>query len=349
MCSCHSAFILVLLPVLLIISSSVYPSIISGIQNKEIAIIADAVAQLQEKNSRGDSSGYHANIPVSDMPSTSPSPTPTTSAPSSIVSTDTAGNNKDVTTQAAIGSLTARPTNNIVNTNSFYDVVFVTSTAGVIKKIQVTFPLGTTVPTSASFNEAEGIGPGTVSKTGQTLTYTVTNAVNVPAGTKIRLEFSNIVNPQDPSSSYQVIVRTRNVANVVMDGPTLSVAYNIKQIGTDDLENGAITTDKIASGAVTGNKLEGTTKLEFGTCSGFLPPIPPLQFRDIICVSPQGVQSGDQIVVEHSSVTICCPEPVHTNSVVTANGLAFGFINPSDFYFTPSVPVTISYIIFKAQ
>ena len=145
----------------------------------------------------------------------------------------------------ALSSLTVRPTNDIVNTNSFYDVVFVTSTAGAIKRIQVTFPLGTTVPTSASFNEAEGIGPGTVSKSGQTLTYTVTNAVNVPAGTKIRLEFSNIVNPQNPSSSYQVIVRTRNVANVVMDGPTLSVAYNIKQIGTDDLENGAITTDKI--------------------------------------------------------------------------------------------------------
>ena len=278
-----------------------------------------------------DTSNSHTTLPILEETSPSISSLATPSA------------------QAALGSLTVRPTNDIVNTNSFYDVVFVTSTAGVIKRIQVTFPLGTTVPTSASFIEAEGIGPGTVSKTGQTLTYTVTNAVNVPAGTKIRLEFSNIVNPQDPSSSYQVIVRTRNVANVVIDGPTLSVAYNIKHIGTDDLENGAITTDKIASGAVTGNKLEGTTKLEFGTCTGFLPPIPPLQFRDIICASPQGVQSGDQIVVEHSSVTICCPEPVHTNSVVTANGLAFGFINPSDFYFTPSVPVTISYIIFKAQ
>jgi hypothetical protein len=263
----------------------------------------------------------------------------------------------DFTTQAALSSLTARPTNNIVNTNSFYDVVFVTATSGTIKTIQVTFPAGTTIPNTAFFNEAEKCVPGgncailtgTTSKSGQTITFTVTTAVNVPAGTKIRLEFSNIVNPQDPSSSYQVIVRTRNVANVVIDGPTFSVAYNIKQIGTDDLENGAITTDKIASGAVTGNKLEGTTKLEFGTCTGFLPPIPPLQFSDIICASPQGVQSGDQIVVEHSSVTICCPEPVHTNSVVTANGLAFGFINPSDFYFTPSVPVTISYIIFKAQ
>ncbi len=52
-------------------------------------------------------------------------------------------------TQAALNSLSARTTNNLVNTNSFYDIVFVTSTSGAIKTIQVTFPVGTTVPTSA--------------------------------------------------------------------------------------------------------------------------------------------------------------------------------------------------------
>ena len=50
------------------------------------------------------------------------------------------------TTQAALSSLTARPTNNIVNTNSFYDVVFLTTSSGPIKFIQVTFPPGTAVP-----------------------------------------------------------------------------------------------------------------------------------------------------------------------------------------------------------
>ena len=49
-----------------------------------------------------------------------------------------------------IPGVTARPTNNIVSTNSFYDVVFVTTTAGPIKRIQVTFPAGTIVPTGAS-------------------------------------------------------------------------------------------------------------------------------------------------------------------------------------------------------
>jgi hypothetical protein len=55
--------------------------------------------------------------------------------------------------------------------------VFLTATSGITKTIQVTFPAGTTIPDGAFFNEAEGIGPGTVSKSGQTITYTVTNAV----------------------------------------------------------------------------------------------------------------------------------------------------------------------------
>jgi hypothetical protein len=140
----------------------------------------------------------------------------------------------DFTTQAAIGSLTARPTNNIVNTNSFYDVVFLTATAGAIKFIQVTFPAGTIVPTSATFNEAEGIGPGFISQvSGQTVTYTVNNAVNVPAGTKIRLEFANINNPLSPSANYKVTVTTRNAANAIIDGPTQSTAYTMKQIGSN--------------------------------------------------------------------------------------------------------------------
>jgi hypothetical protein len=54
------------------------------------------------------------------------------SAPSTI-SQD--GRGGDFTTQGALSSLSARPTNNIVNTNSFYDVVFLTATAGAIKAI----------------------------------------------------------------------------------------------------------------------------------------------------------------------------------------------------------------------
>jgi hypothetical protein len=58
--------------------------------------------------------------------------------------------------------------------------------------------------------------------------YTVTNAVSIPAGTKIRLEFANINNPVNPSSSLKVTVTTRNAKYAVIDGPTQSTAYSIK-------------------------------------------------------------------------------------------------------------------------
>jgi hypothetical protein len=165
--------------------------------------------------------------PASAAPSSSIDASP--SSPSTI-----SQDGSDFTTQAALSSLSARPTNNIVNTNSFYDVVFLTATSGAIKFIQVTFPAGTIVPTSAVFNEAEGIGPGFISQvSGQTVTYTVNNAVNVPVGTKIRLEFANINNPLQPSSNYMVTVTTRDAANAIIDGPTQSTAYTIKQIGSN--------------------------------------------------------------------------------------------------------------------
>lgn len=126
----------------------------------------------------------------------------------------------DFTTQAVLGSVTSRPTNNFVTANSFYDVVFVTATAGVIKTIEVTFPAGTTIP-SALVNEVVGIGPGTPSKSGQTtIVYTIANVVNVPAGTKIRLEIANINIPLNPSTSYKVTVTIRDAANAIIDGPT---------------------------------------------------------------------------------------------------------------------------------
>ncbi len=77
-----------------------------------------------------------------DSVSSSPLPTISTvpSAPSTI---SQEGKDGDFTTQAAIGSLSARPTNDIVNRKAFYDVVFLTATTGTIKKIEVTFPPGT--------------------------------------------------------------------------------------------------------------------------------------------------------------------------------------------------------------
>jgi hypothetical protein len=70
--------------------------------------------------------------------------------------------------------------------------------------------------------------------------------VNVPAGTKIRLEFANINNPLNPSASYKITVTIGNAANAIIDGPTQSSAYTMKQIGANVITDESITSSKPA-------------------------------------------------------------------------------------------------------
>lgn len=124
-----------------------------------ILIFLNPVLISAKSNDNIDTSSLHSGFSVEG-----------TSTPPMSPSTNVSPLDSDFTTQAALSSLSARPSNNIVNTNSFYDVVFVTTTAGTIKKIEVTFPAGTTIGSSAFFKEAEGIGPGIARKAGQTIT-----------------------------------------------------------------------------------------------------------------------------------------------------------------------------------
>jgi len=189
------------------------------------------------------------------------------SAPSTI-----SQDGSDFRAQAALSGVAARQTNDIVNTNAYYDIIFNTATTAAIKEIRVTFPAGTDV-SIARLVEAEGIGkgvvgPGTIS--GQTVRYIVLAAdvTTIPAGTQIRIELSNIVNPSSPGNGFTVTVETRDTSNNIIDGPTQSFVYPIKQIGSSDIANSAITTTKIADGAVGTTKIEdgavGTTKIADG-------------------------------------------------------------------------------------
>jgi hypothetical protein len=110
--------------------------------------------------------------------------------------------------------------------------------------------------------EAVGIGPGTISTsgstaTGQTITYTVTNAVNVPAGTRKRIELANVDNHSVTNNALTITITTMNSANGIIDGATATSAYSIKQIGTRDIENHSIT----------GNDISGIDTLVFGICN----------------------------------------------------------------------------------
>jgi hypothetical protein len=218
--------------VIMVISSPVF--ILTGpIQVSAAATIPAAAAG----NPNGiDTSAYHSNMPT----------TSSTTPPTSTMSQD-----GDFTTQAALTLTRASQTNNFVASKAYYDISFRTATAGAIKTVQMNFPAGTAIG-SALLVEATGIGPGTISAiSSQILEYTVTNAVNVPANTIIRIQISNINNPPTPSGSFTVSITTRNAANVIIDGPTPTSAYNMVQVGNAQIAPGAVTTTKIATGAVT--------------------------------------------------------------------------------------------------
>ena len=77
-----------LIPMFLILSSSVYPAIMSSMENKELLIISEALAQLKDTNTV--TSSYHSTLPTPSsqdlIPSTSPTPIDPTSPSTSSTS-----------------------------------------------------------------------------------------------------------------------------------------------------------------------------------------------------------------------------------------------------------------------
>lgn len=73
-----------------------------------------------------------------------------------------------------------------------YEYDFVTATTGTISSITISVPSGTAG--TPAVQENWGIGAGSVSLAGTTLTYTITSAITVIAGTPIRLVFSGLTN-----------------------------------------------------------------------------------------------------------------------------------------------------------
>ncbi|MPZ07163.1 MAG: hypothetical protein GEU26_12255 [Nitrososphaeraceae archaeon] len=204
----------------------------------------------QTKTEGTDTSSYHTTPQIVSLLTR---PSPTAEAPSTI----SQDGGSDFTTQAALSGVWARQTNNIVGVQSYYDIVFVTSTTGTIKFIDITFPAGTLIGAPPRWVEREGIGHGNaVLASSTTISYTVLNPVSIPEGTKIRLEFFNLVNPTVPSTGYKVTVTTKDAGGAIIDGPTASNSLNMKQISTGQIADNAVTSSKIADGTVSSNDLD---------------------------------------------------------------------------------------------
>src|SRR4029453_2729868 len=140
------------------------------------------------------------------------------------------------------------PTNDIVNSRAWYQVIFTTGTTAPIKQVDVDFPSATNI-VNAKLLDTAGLGPGIYTISGQTITYTLAPEVLVPTNTELRLQFDSILNPSVPDPNLTVGITTKDSAGSVVDSGT-SLAYKIRQIGTEDISNKSITSEKIEPGAV---------------------------------------------------------------------------------------------------
>ena len=99
---------------------------------------------------------------------------------------------------ASLTSVVTPPSNNIATIKANYEIIFTTATttttADGIKTITIAFPQGFSI-TSAILIERSGIGAGSLSLSGTTLTYSITSPVSIPSGTPIRLELAGVIQP----------------------------------------------------------------------------------------------------------------------------------------------------------
>jgi len=117
--------------------------------------------------------------------------------------------------------------NQVSATGVTYAYSFKTTTAGTIKTI--TFAVsGAGLGGAPTITRAYGIGAGTVARAGQTITYTVTSAVAIPAGIPIYIELGGLTNGS-PAGSYTTVITTQTAVPTTIDNgttPAVTLAAN---------------------------------------------------------------------------------------------------------------------------
>ena len=124
---------------------------------------------------------------------------------------------------ATLTNMTWSVSNNQVGATAVtYSYSFKTTTAGTIKTI--TFAVsGAGLAGTPVINRNYGIGAGTVARSGQTITYTVTTPVAVAAGIPIYIEFTGMTNSSTAGSYTTVITTQTSVPATIDTGTTPSV------------------------------------------------------------------------------------------------------------------------------
>jgi len=132
---------------------------------------------------------------------------------------------------AALTNVNWSVTNNQVSATSVtYSYNFKTATTGTIKTI--TFAVsGAGLAGTPAIVKNYGIGAGSVSRSGQTITYTVTSAVSVSSGIPIYVEFSGLTN-SSTAGSYTTSITTQTSAPATIDGATASNSVTLASNNT---------------------------------------------------------------------------------------------------------------------
>jgi hypothetical protein len=117
--------------------------------------------------------------------------------------------------------------NQVAATNVSYSYAFKTTTAGTIGKI--TFAVsGAGLLGTPTITRAYGIGAGTVARSGQTITYTVTTPAPVAAGIPIYIELGGLTN-SSTAASYTTTITTQTSLSATIDNgttPAVTLAAN---------------------------------------------------------------------------------------------------------------------------
>ena len=130
-------------------------------------------------------------------------------------------------------NVSVNPANTISFKGTQYAIVVEPGTSGIVKKVIVTFPAGTTLPADAKVSlvtlNNQGV-PGTAVFSGQTVTFTLDTATQMNPGNKLFLYIQKVRNPTNSGTTplTQIItVETKDASNVTIDGPT-NLGYNIQ-------------------------------------------------------------------------------------------------------------------------
>ena len=162
------------------------------------------------------------------------------------------------------------PASNIVNERATYAIFLKLATTATIETILINFPPSFDLAVATRLIENSGIGSGSLSVSGSTLEYIVSNPVSVSAGTNIKLEIGRVV--ANTPGSFTVSVSTLNSGGGTIDGPTSSSSFTIKSITSSDIADNTIHNSDILDNTVAGPDIKDRSisafDIEGGTITG---------------------------------------------------------------------------------